>query len=290
MASSFSSSFSSTKFSPSNSFHQRPPQQKKKMSITQTYYLAHTARSKLSREAARADHDLRLLVGHANLLDSLMLELANAEKEQERWFNHTVNSATKSSQDEKPTHIRWADTIVEDPEEDWDSEDSDSESDMTDDSDMEEDDLAVHTASAAPFRRAPSPVAIVTEMEVSDSESDSDEDEDEDEDDDDFEFSELTLTRSPSRLSSRGSPPELLDDVDDDSEEDSMPPSPPQHAFDTFTSEKGSSVSTTALYQDQHQHPAKRAELALPDSEQSPIFDRGYYVSSQLQGTMIPAY
>lgn len=48
------------------------------MSITQTYYLAHTARGKLSHEAAQADHNLRLLVGHANLLDSLMLELAEA--------------------------------------------------------------------------------------------------------------------------------------------------------------------------------------------------------------------
>ena len=52
------------------------------MSITQTYYLSHKARAKLSREAAQPDHDLRLLVGHANLLDSLMLELAEAEQEQ----------------------------------------------------------------------------------------------------------------------------------------------------------------------------------------------------------------
>jgi hypothetical protein len=251
------------------------------MSITQTYYLAHTARSKLSKEASRADHDLRLLVGHANLLDSLMLDLANAEKEQERWFNHTVNSAATPSE-KKPSHIRWAESVVEDPEEDWDSEeDSDIESDMSDDSDLEEEDLAIHTASATPFRRAPSPVAIITEQEVSDSDSDSDADETEDDDD----LGGFILTRSPSRQS----PPELLEDLEDDSEEDSMPPSPPpQSSLDDFSSEKELSVSTASVYRDQH--PAKRAELELSDSEQSPIFEQEYYVSSQLQGTMIPAY
>ncbi|KAL1982780.1 hypothetical protein VTN96DRAFT_896 [Rasamsonia emersonii] len=280
--------------SPFNSSPPRPRQQqqqqqqqlqKRKMSLTQTYYLAHTARGKLSREAARADHDLRLLVGHANLLDSLMLELANAEKEQERWFNRSVNSATKSSQDERPSHIRWADNLVEEPEEDWSSEeDSDAESDMSD-SDLEEEDMTVHTASATPFRRPPSPVAIITEQEVSDSESDTDEEEEEEDEDFEFEFEDLALRRSPSRQS----PPELLEDLDDDSEEDTTPPSPPQSAYDDFTSsEKEPSVSTMALYHDQH--PAKRAELALPDSEQSPMFGQGYYVSSRLQGTMIPAY
>lgn len=210
-----------------------------------------------------------------------MLELANAEKEQERWFNRSVNSATRASQDEKPSHIRWADNLVEEPEEDWSSEeDSDAESDMSD-SDLEDDDMTVHTASATPIRRPPSPVAIITEQEVSDSESET-EDEEEDEDFD-FEFEDLALTRSPSRQS----PPELLEDLDDDSEEDTTPPSPPQSAFDDFSSSEEPSVSTTAIYD---QHPAKRAELALPDSEQSPMFGQGYIVSSRLQGTMIPAY
>ena len=57
------------------------PFKRKTMSITQTYYLAHKARSKLSSEASRPDHNLRLLVGHANMLDSLMLEPADAERE-----------------------------------------------------------------------------------------------------------------------------------------------------------------------------------------------------------------
>jgi hypothetical protein len=108
------------------------------MSVTQTYFLAHTARGKLSSEASRADHDLRLLVGHANLLDSLMLELAEAEQEQESWFNQSVHKASKPTEQK---HIQWADTVVEDPEaEDADSSDSsDSDSDYSSSEEIEDD-------------------------------------------------------------------------------------------------------------------------------------------------------
>ncbi|KAJ5507572.1 hypothetical protein N7527_009715 [Penicillium freii] len=54
-----------------------------------------TARTKLNCEAFRADHDLRLLVGHTNLLDSLLLDYADTKREHEQWFNNT----TKASQD-----------------------------------------------------------------------------------------------------------------------------------------------------------------------------------------------
>ena len=37
------------------------------MSITQTFYLAHKARGKLSSEASRQDHNLRLLVGKSDI-------------------------------------------------------------------------------------------------------------------------------------------------------------------------------------------------------------------------------
>ncbi|KAH8661827.1 hypothetical protein BGZ61DRAFT_593629 [Ilyonectria robusta] len=67
------------------------------MFITQTYYLAHKARVKLSSEAARADHDLRLLVSHANLLDSLMLELADTEREQEKVEKHDRHIRTTTT-------------------------------------------------------------------------------------------------------------------------------------------------------------------------------------------------
>ena len=132
-------------------FVSSPPQKKQKMSLTQTYYIAASARSKLGKEACRADHDLRLLVGHANLLDSLMVELQDAERQQEQWFNQTMAKASKS---EEPRHIQWADSIAE--EEDDDDE-SDSDSENEDDFDM----------IPLPRRIAQSPVQIST-MEVDD--------------------------------------------------------------------------------------------------------------------------
>jgi len=48
------------------------------MNTTTTYALAESARSKLRREVSRADYSLRLIVGHANVLDSLVFELNSA--------------------------------------------------------------------------------------------------------------------------------------------------------------------------------------------------------------------
>ena len=95
------------------------------LSLTQTYFLAHSSRQKLSKEAARPDHDLRLLVGHANMLDALMVDLASAEQEQERWFNKSVSGAKS---EEEPTE-EWAETIVEERLEDAESSDDESEAD-----------------------------------------------------------------------------------------------------------------------------------------------------------------
>lgn len=156
------------------------PQKKQKMSITQTYFLAHSARGKLSKEAARADHDLRVLVGHANMLDSLMIDLANAEQEQERWFNKSLSGAREEEQE--MTH---EETIMEEPEAEWEAEDAES----SDDSDSEDDE---------------------------DDES-------------------LTLTRTKSRHE----PPQLAaDDEDSESEDEHMPPSPPNLSLDDLTSAK----------------------------------------------------
>jgi hypothetical protein len=147
------------------------PQKKQKMSITQTYFLAHSARGKLSREAARADHDLRLLVGHANMLDSLMLDLANAEQEQERWFNKSVSGARE--EDEEPAHAH-VETIAEE-EDDSDYEEEKPETQITTvelDSDMEEDDETdiELTLTRTPSRH--SPPALSTDSD-SDSEDES---------------------------------------------------------------------------------------------------------------------
>lgn len=50
------------------------------MPLAETYFLASKARAKLSREANKADHNLRILVSHANLLDNLMDSLSAKRK------------------------------------------------------------------------------------------------------------------------------------------------------------------------------------------------------------------
>jgi hypothetical protein len=179
-----------------------PPSKKQKMSLSQTYFIASSARAKLGKEAMRADHNLRLLVGHANLLDSLMLELRDAEREQEAWFNASV----KKAQDE-PKHIRWVDTIVEEEDE---------ESDSDSDSEFDEEDFEM----AIPRRIIQSPVTIQSrELEEEDEEEMGYEDLED--------APELALTRSPSH------PPELIDDSD--SEDDASPPTTPPQAVLEFS-------------------------------------------------------
>jgi hypothetical protein len=221
-----------------------PPQKKQKMTLSQTYVLAHTARNKLSKEASRPDHDLRLLVGHANLLDSLMLELADAEREQEQWFNQTVKGASKAAAAE-PRHIQWADTIVEESEHEWEVEsDSDSESEF------DEDELDMAAAIAPRTSR----ITTVNE------------DEDEYEDDDE-EASDLALTRTHSH-----SPPELLHDSDEDSSEDEQPPSPPAQTL-KYSEKERQSIATTSFYQ-----PSNESSDSLSSTEQQNFFNEGYYL------------
>jgi len=214
------------------------------MSITQTYYLAHKARGKLSSEAARPDHNLRLLVGHANLLDSLMLELADAEREQESWFNQSVRGASPKSEDR---HVQWADTVVEEPEDDWEAEDADSDSDDSSDdgSDFGDDD-DVEMADAVPLRRVHSHTVTPPTS-----------DEDDDEFDDDYEedYAKLTLTRSPSHPTS---PPEL-DHDSDASEDEHMPLSPPNNALPSFDmkEQEAIEVAEKSFYDDGYYLPPR---------------------------------
>ncbi|KAI3401268.1 hypothetical protein diail_11974 [Diaporthe ilicicola] len=224
------------------------PIKKKTMSLTQTYYLAHKARAKLSHEAAMPDHNLRLLVGHANLLDSLMLELADAEREQESWFNQSVKNAQQQPEKkvESNRHIQWADTIVE--EEDYSDSDSDS-----DDSDLE-DDEDVEMADVVSLRRVPSsnkaaalasPRMEVVEVDMED-------------DDDEEDYAELTLTRSPSHSLASSPPPELEQDLDESSEDESMPPSPPSTMLPTFEQkQKDSPIAASDFYDDGYYLPTR---------------------------------
>ena len=218
------------------------------MSLTQTYYLAHTARAKLSREASRADHDLRLLVGHANLLDGLMLDLADAEREQESWFNTTV----KAAEPEEPKHIQWAADPLPVVIEDYEEDSSDDESDVDD----EEEEISY--ARPAPIRR---PASSKTTTIITSSEMDIDsEDDDEDEEG-------LALTRTSSHT-----PPELLHESDSESDDDAMPPSPP---------------STLDPYSDKHRRaalfapkskPQSAASLPIPAAQEDAFYEEGYYL------------
>jgi hypothetical protein len=229
-----------------------PLQKKQKMSLTQTYYLAHTARGKLSKEAARADHDLRLLVGHANLLDGLMLDLADAEQEQESWFNSTIAKAASTTPPPptEPKHIQWSDNLPATSEEYDDDSDSSSE-------DESEDEISY--ATSAPLRRLRSPPAVIISEEAIE--------DDEDEDDED-----LRLVRTPSR----SSPPELLHehDSESDSDDDATPPSPPEAniPLDAFSAKQKElaqgatdkstiSISREAFYEDGFYLP-QRQELS----------------------------
>jgi len=189
------------------------------MSLSQTYFIASSARQKLGKEACRPDHNLRVLVGHANLLDSLMLELRDAEREQEAWFNKSIQKAEKA---DEPRHVQWIDTVAEEQDE-AEEEDSDSDSD----SEFDESDFEM----TAPLRRLRSPPVTIS------SEADSDDEDDVYEDD---EYSpELALTRTESH------PPELVHDSDSDDE--SPPASPPQPTFEY--DEKAAAVDLTLLRQ-----------------------------------------
>jgi hypothetical protein len=264
------------------SIHSRTTQKPKpKMSLTQTYYLAHTARRKLSKEASRADHDLRILVSHANLLDNLMLELSNAEQEQQRWVDRTAvsDSHNKNRQfTSEEQHIQWADqTTVEYVEESSEDSDSDSDSDyaLSDDEDLPSPSSSfssfslsssVYTASTTTLHRNTAPSVIITQQELlaSDTEEEGEED-----------TERLALTRSPSH-----SPPELLDDLSDDSEEDAAPPSPPQPTYDIFPASGLSSKSN------------QKTSFIVRETETSPSFTAvtDDYISPHEPGTMIEAY
>ncbi|GAO18420.1 uncharacterized protein UV8b_02819 [Ustilaginoidea virens] len=222
------------------------------MSIAQTYYLAHTARAKLSREAAQPDHDLRLLVGHANLLDSLMLELADAEREQERRFNQSVRGVGKLAE----RRVQWADKVVaEQPEEEYDDSDS-SDSDSDDDADFDDDVDGVEMTTAPAMTSAPRPVARQTLLAGEDDEEDMGDNLEED-------YAQLELVRTHSHASP---PPELVHHDDSESSDDeATPPSP---------------ADVSLEYDDKD---------ARQQGEDAEAFEDGFYISRQTPAGLISA-
>ncbi|KAL2123945.1 hypothetical protein VTJ04DRAFT_310 [Mycothermus thermophilus] len=296
--------------SPATAYPFRPtPSSTKKMSISQTYFLAHRARAKLAYEAARPDHNLRLLVGHANLLDSLMLELAEAEREQEYWFNQTVRGASSSSShsSSEERHVQWADTIVEEPEHDWHAEDAESDSDSSDcssdsdsDFDADEEDQDIEMADAVPLRRIPSNSATLynaayqtfTQKQEEDYDMEEDYDEDEDED-----ITRLALQRTPSHSHRRhhlhsastspSSPPGLeADDSDDSGDDDAaMPPSPPTALLPTFAADPKTQQGVP--------HPAGDEDTTTirptHPGDKAAFYEEGYYLPPRNPARLISA-
>ncbi|KFY08725.1 hypothetical protein V492_05968 [Pseudogymnoascus sp. VKM F-4246] len=233
------------------------------MSITQTYYLAHSARGKLSNEASRSDHRLRRLVGHANLLDSLMLELADAEAEQESWFNASVRGARKNAVDER--HIQWADSVVEEPEEDWRAEDA------VDDSSSDEEEEEDVDMGFATLQRVKSHQALDVRMIASPVEEESEEEDDEEEDiyedDGEEDYAMLSLQRTHSHPAS---PPDLIDEDDSSSEDEAMPPSPPADVVHAF--------------------PEAEARRTKASPAKGQFFDEGFYLPQRTLVSAVSVY
>ena len=199
-----------------------PPAKKQKMSLTSTYYVASTARSKLGREAARADHDLHRLVSHANLLDSLMIELADAEREQEAWFNQSVR---KASTPDQPKRVQFLDTVAE-------QYDAEEDSDSDDEADDEYEEMMLSLSSTKNIKTPP--VVFTSEVE---------EDEFEDED---SEEEELQLQRTPSKHS----PCPGLDDCESSDSEDEDDECPSPEPVQLQLSEKQRKVIAATTFSD----------------------------------------
>jgi len=222
------------------------------MAYTQTFQLAQRARGKLQREASKHDHNLRLLVGHANLLDNLMVALADAEREQEQWFNEVVRDsiAAEDGEDED---------VEEDEEEesrDWpeqcydghgwlaaDYSDSESEEDSGSEADSDEEMGDVGYMPRLTRKSSHRSLTPYFQTTVGVNEVD--------EYDEDFEDEDgmYTLTRT----SSHGSPPQLVADLTDDEEEESTPPSPPQLSL-PFTPIKGKERIVTTSFFEENPH------------------------------------
>lgn len=219
--------------------------QEKKMAYTQTYQLAQRARLKLQREASQHDHNLRLLVGHANLLDSLMISLADAEREQEQWFNEVMqgNMATEFEEDDEEEE--QIEEISQCDGQGWLAADYYSDSDSESDSESEVDsDDGIEDAEYTHITRKRILPAYFSQAVIGVSEVDEYYEDFESEDEDGL----YPLTRT----SSHGSPPQLVADLSDD-EDEPTPPSPPQISL-PFTSVKGKErIETSSFFED---HPS----------------------------------
>ncbi|POS85827.1 hypothetical protein EPUL_006624 [Erysiphe pulchra] len=227
------------------------------------------ARRKLAREASRSDLNLSRLVGHANLLDSLMLELGRAEREQQQKQQPVNVTVQRTVKPDSSRHIQWADCVVVEPEEDWNLSDAESDSENEEECDSEEClDMEANMVSLqrVPSRRNLSSFNTQNIITYSTLMSYPDTDEDDDED-----FDVLQLEYSPSH----SSPPEL-DNDSDSSEDEAMPPSPPTSHLPSFLS---TNPSTQNL-----------SKPLIPEnlSSEPLIFEKAYYAPPNTHSDLTP--
>jgi hypothetical protein len=198
-----------------------PPAKRQRMTVTQTYRLAHTARGKLSTEASRGEYDLRVLVGHANMLDNIMIELAEAEKEQE--VTYQTNSVRFAPVTISAEELEIPEESDSDSEED---EDDDPYEDSKDYSDYEDEVGHVEIVSKRTSPRS-SMVALAEDLIMEDEKDDEYEDFD-------YDNADLGLVRTQSRTElphHEHGVPELVHDSDDsDDESSTSPPLSPGYA------------------------------------------------------------
>jgi hypothetical protein len=204
------------------------------MRISQSYYIAQVARNKLLPEASRADHNLRVVVGHANLLDYLLIQLEEAAQEHENRLGQPAPSQRR--------RVKWANIIVEDAEEGWlaevdSSDSSDSDSDYS--SDEEIDTTGISPSHCIVARRA----VVASYREVGEFEDDNVGGGDSDHD------GHVLHLRQPQGISA----PELKHDSDDDS--DSEAPS-------SFGEKQQQQIVTTVF------QPTRSSSLSISPAKQ----------------------
>ena len=103
--------------------------------MTQTSMIAHQAREKLAKEANFPDYNLHRVVCHANMLDTLISDLAHAKDEQESYLNKLISGAQKPTGKRKTE--KWAQVVMETLEEESESSDEQGVSSDDDSSDEE---------------------------------------------------------------------------------------------------------------------------------------------------------
>jgi hypothetical protein len=98
------------------------------MNVEQAFDLARTAKRKLLKEASGVDPNLRQLLGHANLLDTLLVRIAVPIHKQATTSDGPVTKLAKTIE-QKRLNMGWDVTVVEAIEDELD----DDEPEVTDD-------------------------------------------------------------------------------------------------------------------------------------------------------------